>query len=247
MDFSQILNHPDCEEIVGKLLSGTDPKNISDWLKLKYKKDEENHLHLTIKSLKDFQGSPYLDYYNQVEKDLQANKAGGKIDKKIADSLLNMKSYRDRLNEIADEKIDAAKIFKSVYLLIMTRVEQIFDKIQEDPGFVKRDSENALLKYLEQLVTFVEKHDKVINNKPDQVIQHNYVVTYLDDYTNILQETIMETLKEVDPQASFKFMEKLNPKLALLKSPTEMGFGSETPTEKNLLKEAKNILQAEII
>ena len=54
-DFSSIQQHPDVEEIIDKLLNGTDPKSISDSLKLRYTEDSESHLLISIKLLKEFQ------------------------------------------------------------------------------------------------------------------------------------------------------------------------------------------------
>jgi len=69
-DFSLITNHPNCEEIISKLVSGTVPKEVSRWLKLKYPNKDQKHLNLTIKLLKDFVNSQYLDTYNQFTNDL---------------------------------------------------------------------------------------------------------------------------------------------------------------------------------
>ena len=74
-DFSTILNHPDHEEILSKLFTGTLPKQVSQWLKQKYTKPEQKHLHITIKLLKDFVNSDYTDYYNKVSKDIATVKS----------------------------------------------------------------------------------------------------------------------------------------------------------------------------
>lgn len=240
MDFSHILNHPDVDEIVSKLLTGTSPKSVVDWLQLKYSKDEQSHLHISSKLLSSFQDSPYLDYYQQVEKDISKTKNGTKLDKKIADSLSNNKTYRDRLNEVLDKKIDANQAFQRLQILFETRMEQIFDKIQEDPGNIRKDVEGSLIKYMEQYMSFVEKHEKIINNRPDQVIQHNHVITYFDQYTLLMQDAIRETLMEIDPDAAFLFMEKLSERTANLKPPS---FDDVSPqkVESKLLNEAKSL------
>ena len=40
-DYSIILNHPLNQEIISKLITGTDPKEINQWLKLKYPNKED--------------------------------------------------------------------------------------------------------------------------------------------------------------------------------------------------------------
>ena len=39
VDFSKVLDHPDQDEIISKLMAGVTPKDINEWLKLKYAKD----------------------------------------------------------------------------------------------------------------------------------------------------------------------------------------------------------------
>ena len=36
VDYSKLTDHPDFEDIVSKLTSGVKPKDVRDWLKLKY-------------------------------------------------------------------------------------------------------------------------------------------------------------------------------------------------------------------
>lgn len=242
MDFSNLLNHPDVDEIVGKLLSGTAGKSIYDWLQLKYPNQDQAHLRLSSKLLTEFQNSDYLNYYKQIEKDLVKVQNNQPLDPKIAASLLNKKTYRERLNEALDKKIEAEEAFKQMHVVFMTRVEQIFDKIQEDPGMVRKDTEGSLLKYLELWMGFVEKHERLINNKPDQVIQHNHIVSYYDQYTHAMQEAIMEVCREVDDKLAFLFMEKLSSKTSGMIMPN-LPEATSVMTEKKLLQEAKMLQQ----
>lgn len=244
MDFSLILNHPEVDQIVSKLLTGTSGKTVYDWLQLKYPNDNQSHLRISCKLLQEFQNSPYLDYYKQVEQDLQKIQNNQPIDKKISASLLNNKTYKERLNEAADEKIESAQMLKQAHVIFLTRLEQIFDKIQENPSEIRRDTENALLKYLELWMNFIEKYEKVVNNKPDQVIQHNYLITYYDQYIELMRQTIIDVCQEVDPSMAFLFMEKFNEKNAKLQAP-ELSK-PENISEKKLIEEAK-LLQNKLI
>lgn len=239
-DFSQILNHPDNEEIISKLMGGTDPKVVADWLKSSYPEKDQKHLHLTIKLLKDFLGSSYADYYTQAETHLATVQSGGKLDKRLASSLLNNKTYQERINEVLDNKIELPDAFKRLETLIMARFEQVFDKIQEDPALVNGKTDFVLLKYIEQYMNLLEKYDRHHNNRPDQVIQHNHAVMYVDQYTALIQEAIRETLAEIDQEAASLFQDKIQSKLEFLKPPAETNPLTET---KNLTLEAKNLQQ----
>lgn len=221
MDFSNLLEHPDKEEIISKLLGGTDPKEVFQWLKVKYPEKKQSHLRLTLKLLQEFTKSQYVDAYKQYKDDINNIKSGSsdKINKKISATLLNNKTYHERLNEIADKELNIRKILVGTIMMIQDRAIQIFDKIQENPEAITK-AEYALIKWIEQLLSSVEKYEKLINQAPDQIIQHNFTIQYVDQQAAVFQEVIRELLAEMDPEISMKFMEKLSVKLSRLKPPT---------------------------
>jgi hypothetical protein len=241
MDFSKILAHPDKDEIISKLVNGVKTKDVSDWLKLKYPNNDQAHLKLSSKMLKEFVDNN-LDLYNTLKNDVADVKAGNKQDKKIAESLLNNKTYKERLNQLADDDIDIKRIMNEVIFLIRERIEQYFDKVQENPGNLKPDY--GLIKWFEVLLNATEKFDKIVNKAPDQVIQHNITMQAMDQHTAIFQDVIREVLAELDSEAAFLFMDKIREKLEKL-SPPE----AEKPfTQEKRLAEAKILMtQAESI
>lgn len=234
MDFSKLLEHPDKDEVISKLISGVKPKDISDWLKLKYPDKEQSHLKLSTKLLKDFIDNN-INLYNTLQEDVANLKEGKQQNKKIAESLLNNKTYRERLNEIADNEVDIKKVISDVVFLIRERIEQYWDKMQDNPSNLKPDY--GLIKWFEILLNACEKFDKIVNRAPDQVIQHNITMTAVDRHTAIFQDVIREVLAEMEPEAAFLFMEKLREKLELLKPPEE-----ERP-----LTQDKRLMEATII
>ena len=215
-DFSRILEHPDCDDIISKLLTGVPAKDITDWLKLKYDKPEQGHLRLPSTLLKTFADSN-IDLYNSMKTDLEKVKNGGAIEKKIAASLKNNKTYAERLNEVAEKEIDVIQTMTDTVHLIKTRIEQVFDKVQQNPESFKPDY--ALIKWFDTLLRAVEQYDKIVNNRPDQVIQHNVNVQMIEQNTVIFQNAIREILEEMDPEQAFVFMDKLSRKMAMLKPP----------------------------
>lgn len=245
MDFSTILSHPDVDDIVSKLMSGNDAKSVSDWLKLKYPEKHQSHLRLSAKLLKDFSTSGYENFYKQVEKDMLAVRNGDKIDKQLAASLLNNKTYQERLNEAVETKVELPRSFQALDVLLRSRIEQVFDKIQQNPEVVNGKTDYVLIKYVEQYLALLEKYDKHVNNRPDQVIQHNHAVMYFDQLTAITQEAIRETLAEMDQEAAMLFMDKMAEKMALLKLPAEM-TNNHHSSPQELLAEAK-VLQENLL
>jgi hypothetical protein len=234
MDFSKLLQHPDKDEIISKLVHGVKPKDISDWLKLKYPDKNQSHLKLSAKVLKDFMDNN-IDLYTTLQADIVDAKKGKQQDKKIADSLLNNKTYRERLNELADTEIDIKKVTGEVVFLIRSRIEQYFDRVQQNPENLKPDY--GLIKWFEVLLNACEKYDKMVNNAPDQIVQHNITMTAMDRTTAAMQDVIREVLAEIDPEASFLFMEKMREALEK----------TVPPPEEQPLSQGKRLMEATVL
>lgn len=213
MDFTSIITHPKSDDILTKLLSGVSPAEVAQWLKMQFPEKDEAHLRISEKLLKDFSKSPYMDYSKQVESDLKKISTGGTVDKKIAASLLNNKTYQERLAEYADDQIDIKRRLIEMDKIFRDRMEQLFDKIQENPADLGNKGDYKFLKFFEQYIKLIEYYDKSVNNRPDQIIQHNYTMEYIDQRTAVIQDAIRETLEELGPEASYIFMNKLNEKL----------------------------------
>ncbi len=221
-DFSSLISHPNYQEIVDKLVHGTTPKDVNSWLKLKYPNHEQKHLCLGTKILQDFIKSNYMDYSKQFAQDAAMVKSGNidKLDRKIAESLLNNKTYRERLNEHADAELNPKKIMVGAIIMMQDRMEQVFDRIQEDPANFKPDY--VLIQWCEKLFNAVEKYDKITNQTPDIIVQHNINNQQIvDQKLSIFQEALRETLSEIDAEASLLFLEKWTEKLNKLQPPAE--------------------------
>lgn len=219
-DYSKLLDHPDKDDIISKLLNGASPKEVSEWLKLKYDSKEQSHLRLPAKLLKDFIDEN-IDINNVIQQDI----VNIKQEKQVSLSLKNNKTYQERLVEAADQEIDLRKMLKNLSVMITARMEQVFDKIQQNPENMKPDY--ALIKWCEMMLNFSEKYDKIVNHSPDKVVQHNITMQTIDNYTVIFQEAIKDVLTEMDPEFAFLFIEKLNEKLARIQAPKNEVFSPE--------------------
>lgn len=216
VDYSKILDHPDKEEIISKLMTGVSQKDICDWLKIKYPAKDQIHLRLSPTLLKNFVDGN-IDLFNQLRNDLSLVKTNSKIDKKISESLLNNKTYKERLNELADQEIDIKRLITQTIMLIRDRVEQIYDIVQDNPQNMKPDY--ALIKWFETLLNATEKYHKIYAQPADQIINNNITVNMIEQHTSVLQEAIRDTMLEMDPEISYIFMDKLSKKLAKLEEP----------------------------
>ncbi len=74
-----------------------------------------------------------------------------------------------------------------------------------------------MVKYFDLLFQAIEKADKVINERPDQRIEHTYTVQMVEQHSVAFQEAIRDLLLELGPEQSARFMELLNERLTDLK------------------------------
>lgn len=215
MDFSLITDHPDFKDIIDKIMVGESPKDICNWLKVKYPDKDQKHLQISAKSLQDFIDK-HDNVVSLVKRDIAMVKVGD--EQKVSASLLSNKTYRERILELAkkdiDKELDIKKTVAELVLICRDRMEQVFDKIQENPTNTKADY--VLLKYFETLFLALEKFDK-ISNGPEQVIHQNFTIQILEQHSATIVDTIRETLAEVDPDVSLLFMEKLSLNLGKLR------------------------------
>lgn len=237
MDFSLLTDHPDYEEIVSKIATGNDPKVIANWLKIKYSDKDQKHLQLNHKLIQEFMDK-HADLDTHLKRDVLAVKTGDTnlSDYKIAASLMNNKTYMERLEKLADTKIDIKKMVAELVLMCRERMIQVFDRIQDNPTSAKTDY--VLLKYFETLFIATEKFDKIVNESPDQVIQVNIQNQLAEQLVTLFQEAIRETLTHIDAESALLFMEIFTEKFNTLKLPKQIAATPETyENEAKLLRE----------
>ncbi len=223
-DYSKLLNHPEKDEIISKLMTGISSKQVADWLKLKYPNKDQGHLRISSNSLKEFTDNN-LDLYSQLRNDIEGAASGQAPARAIAESLRNNKTYQERLNELADNEIDIKQIIKETVMMVRARAIQVFDKIQNNPENTKPDY--TLIKWFETLINASEKYDKIVNESPDVVVEHKVTMEIVENRLAIFQEAVRETALELDPEIAFLFMDKLSKKLGSLQEPTEQAMGQE--------------------
>lgn len=220
-DFSNIVDHPDYQEIIRKLVVGDNSKDISQWLKVKYTDKDQRHLQLSAKSIQDFV-EKHVNLMDHVQSSVAIAKgADDKLEKKIAASLMNNKTYRERVLEITNNELDIKKMIAEFLLMARDRMEQVFDNIQANPAGIGK-GDYVLLKYMETLFLACEKFDKIVNQSPDQIIQHNYTVQVMEQNVAVFQEAVRKTLAQMDTEASLQFVEILTEELKRMKS-TDVG------------------------
>lgn len=217
----KILEHPDKDEIIAKLVLDYSAKDIHDWLAGKYTNVSEAKFVVAEKSIKTFKDN-YLDVYSMIREDMLKTKEA--IVTSTEDALeLAVKSnptYKSKMLELAGKEIDVRQMVAHLCLAIETRLGQVFDEIQEDPRNINSRIDRVLIEYGELLGGLLEKYYKFTENPADLVIQHNVTLQAVDQHISVFHDVIREVLSQMDLESSMLFMELFNDRMAKLKPPT---------------------------
>jgi len=224
--WEKIHEHIDREEIISKLSIDIPPEEVNEWLKGKYALASEKKYVIGVPALKAFKAN-YLDFYKALKEDFGKTKTAMTVGSSIDDLDLAVKAspaYKDALAKALNQEIDLKKTISGLCIAIEARLGQIYDIIQEeaayDPRNINFKLDRTLIQYVEVFSPLLEKANKIINEAPDQVVQHNITVQHIDQHIGVFYEAIRQTLAQMDMESSMVFMELFNEKLNALKDPS---------------------------
>jgi len=228
MNFSKIINHPDLQQIITKLTSGEPARDVAEWLKERYPSDKDKQI--SYNTLNEFRreqlnihGAVLDDIQHQIQRSAQ-DEEREELAKELTKEVKKNKTYKEKLNEVVDQQIDWRYKLLQLMNVIETRIEQIFDKTQEDPNNWKPDY--VLIQWMEKLLQMIELTRKV-EGVPDQTIQYNIAVQTIEEHSALLQEALRQTLAEIDLETSLLLMEKISDNLTKLKMSKEPNIANE--------------------
>lgn len=232
----KILEHPDKDEIISKLVIGITPKDIYDWLASKYTNSSEKKFVVAEKSISSFQNN-YLDIYNMIQEDVVKSKVAlaTSTEEELALSVQNNPTYKSKMLELASKEIDIRKMVANLCVAIETRVGQVFDEIQEDPRNINTRIDRLLIDYTEALGSTLEKYYKFTEEPAQNVVQHNVTLNVMDQHISVFHDIIKDVLSHMDLEASMYFMEVFNERFSKLKLPP----ANASPNTEARLTEAK--------
>lgn len=211
---TKILEHPDKEEILAKLISEVSINDINEWLESKYVNVGESKFILSKKVLSLFK-SDYLDFYKTMKTDLVKVKSSTEDSMKL--ELNNNSAYHKALENYVNNEVDIKVIVKRLVAAIEIRAGQVFDQIQEDTRNVKLD--RTLVEWFNALSNILEKYDTILNGSPDNInIQNNINIQVVDDHINVVYNIIKDILTKLDYDTSLLFIDKFNDAMKNLKS-----------------------------
>lgn len=239
----KILDHPDKDEIISKLVIGISSKDVYDWLKSKYTNVSEAKFVIAEKSIKSFKDN-YLDIYSMIQADLVNTKSAivTNTEDDLQLTIKNLPAYKNIMLKSAEEELDIRQIIKRMVIGVETRFSQVFDEIQEDPRNINTRIDRLMIDYAEVLGNLLDKCHKFTELPGSQVIQHNVTLQVVDQHISVFHDVIKEVLSQMDLETSLYFMEVFNEKMAKLKAPEkEVGVSSDMRlVEAKLLNETIN-------
>jgi hypothetical protein len=210
-----ILEHPNKEEIISKLLIGITPKDIHEWLSATYSDINEQKFILSEKTIKKFQDE-YLDIYTHIKDDLVKVKSPNE---ELRDEIISSPSYHKALEKYIDSEIDIRTIVKKMVVNAQERMSQMYDIIQEDPRNFKAD--RTIIEWFSALSDILSKYDAILNppnlNNEQINIQNNINIQVLDTHMNMVYDIIREILTMLDYDTSLRFMELWENKMQAIK------------------------------
>ena len=238
----KILNHPDKDEIISKLVIGISSKDIHEWLASKYTNVSESKFVIAEKSIKSFQDN-YLDIYNMIQQDMINSKQAiaTSTEEQLQLSVKNNSTYKSKMLELAGKEIDVRHIISNLCIAIETRLAQVFDEIQEDPRNINTRVDRLLIEYADTLGNILEKYYKFTELPTDHVVQHNVTLQVVDQHISVFHDVIREVLSQMDLETSLYFMEVFNQKMEKLKAPDKNVMNTDMKlAEAKLLNETIN-------
>lgn len=233
--YKKILEHPDKEEIIAKLVCGIPAKDVHDWLKAKYTNVNETKFVIGDKVIKSFQDN-YLDIYNDIYNDLAKTKTAVALSEEDSLELAvqNNPAYKSIMIKTATDELDIRQTVKGLARAIETRLAQVFDQIEEDPRNINTRIDRLLIDYAELFGNILEKYYKFTEAPANQIVNNNITLQVVDQHISVFHDVIKEVLSQMDLETSLYFMEVFTEKMNKLKIPDK-----DFPNTEVRLAEAK--------
>lgn len=235
--YKKILDHADRDEIISKLIIGSSTADIHDWLKAKYSGPNETKMVISEKVLLSFKNS-YLDFYNDIHADISNTKtalATGTTANQLELAVKSNPTYQDAMVRLASGELNVELMMGKMACAIETRIEQIYDIIQEDPRNINTKTERLWVELVETASNVLDKYYKWKEAQATQVVNHHVTLQVVDQHITVFHDVIKEVLSQMDLETSLYFMEVFNEKMGKLKMPDP----SAGPTVETKLAEAK--------
>jgi hypothetical protein len=207
---NKVFKHPEKEEIIKKLLNGESVKGVEAWLKKKHPR--KRRLWISYATLQKFRKN-HLNLEGEVLENIKAAKREHDDDSKVLEAkmiLATSSAYQEKLNEIANNKLDADRKILEMMTLVSSRIEFYFNMLQTTGG-IKEDK--LFIELLNAQRGLVQDWKKYVEGVADKKIEHNINVSVVNEQVTVLKNIVFEVLQELDPALIPLFVEKVNSRL----------------------------------
>jgi hypothetical protein len=235
MAHSKVLTHPDLSDITRWLkVEGNSVREVEKRLAQKYPGNDQGHLRVSFSALQSFKRD-HLQLEGQVLKDVKENSKMSRLWAKRAqevEDFKNTSAYRETIAKIADTELNSRQKIMQIFAIIESRLEALFDKASSI-DFIDKDVESLMQNYLKQLRDSIESYKKFEEGYAEKVdVNLNFNIA--TEQIQMIREAVRETLSDLDPDVSLKFMGNLNEKMRRL----TYGTGPEANKHAILLDNA---------
>lgn len=203
----KVLNHPNKEEMIKKLLEGDSVKEVERWLKDKYPRNRR--LHVSYMTLQKFRAE-HLNLKGDVLGDIKNRRI--EVDKEAVEAetkmvIQNSSAYQRKIDEIASNKLDVSKRLLEMDSLINSRLEFYYNLL-ENGGTLREDK--IFIEYINTMKGLMQDWKKYVEGVADKRIDHNININVVNEQARILKETVIEVLGEISPELITVFVERLS-------------------------------------
>jgi len=208
----KILSHPDKEDIIQMLTNGESTRSVEEKLKNKYPNDKGKHISwITLQNFR----KEHLKLEGKVLQDIQDAAAVQKrqIEETMRQRQLEaVDAYKNKINEIADSKLDVARKILQLDAVIESRMEYWYNMVASGEETAAK-GDNELRKFITQQMELLAQYKKFVEGMADKTIDHNININVMNDQIAVIREVIRECMAEFGPDKAMMFMERLNNKL----------------------------------
>jgi hypothetical protein len=208
---SKVLNHPDKEEIIKRLLEGESVKSVDEWLKSKYKR--KKRLHISYMTLQKFR-SDHLNIKGEILDEIRSRRSEMNKEETEAEAkfiIRNSSAYKQKIEEIASTELDVTRRLLEMDSLINSRIEYYYNLLDKG-GTIKEDK--IFLEYINTMKSLMQDWKKYIEGFADKKIEHNININVINEQAKILKGAVIDTLSEMSPELIPVFVRNLDNRMS---------------------------------
>ena len=204
-----ILDHPNKDEILSKLIQGVSCDDIHEWLDAKYGAlQHSTSLVISSVGLSDFKEN-FLEYTVRIRDDLEKTAKLRDKDRNPAEEVLttlqNNPEYNEKLVEHLEKEINIKEKMISLFEMAEQRITQVYQQIQQNPTSFKGD--RVLLDWFDKIGMHLQRYHEIVLAVPETTVNNNVTINIIDEQATKIQNAIRATLSHMDNDASMQLID----------------------------------------